>query len=139
MDETEYLLNSKANKKHLLEAIKSKKFTQFTSEEFDEYSKQLIKSTMKDKFKKIIKEQILIVPIKNRYEIRGIIAAANRCNILHQQAMKEEREKRREAIKRIHQWLKSDSCWIEDEKGKRLPKAIICGEGLNDYMINKTL
>jgi len=67
MDETEYLLKSKANKKHLLDAIKSKKFTRFTSEEFDEYSKQLIKSTMKDKFEEITEK------IKNLLFIKAIV------------------------------------------------------------------
>ena len=86
MDETEYLLSSKANKKHLLDAIKSKKFTRFTSEEFDEYSKQLIKSTMKDKFEKNIKSELG----KLLFTDSWIAEIADNINTLHQQAMKEK-------------------------------------------------
>ena len=45
-DETEYLFNSPANKKHLLDAIKeiklNKNLIQFTSDEFEELSEKLV-------------------------------------------------------------------------------------------------
>ena len=96
MDETEYLLSSKANKKHLLKAIKSKKFTRFTSEEFDEYSKQLIKSTMKDKFEEAIIKECCVVEAPDGSFLVGFTKnAANACNTLHQQAMKEKLKEQR--------------------------------------------
>lgn len=45
-DETEYLFNSPANKKHLLDAIKeikmNKNLIRFTSQEFEELSEKLV-------------------------------------------------------------------------------------------------
>lgn len=46
-DETDYLLNSSANKQHLLKAVKeikkNKNLVRFTGKEFDEMSEKLLK------------------------------------------------------------------------------------------------
>lgn len=44
---------------------------------------------MEAKFETAIKEQIYILPVRHEHKIRGISPAAKRCNILHQQALKE--------------------------------------------------
>lgn len=89
---------------------------------------------MKDKFKEAITSEI----DKLRFTKSWIEEIKDNINTLHQQAMKEaieqavkeEQSRHKETIKRIHEWIKSDNCWIEDEKGEKLPNAVLCGDEL---------